>query len=209
MTRTESYSDRSRKSWEGRRKWLPTQEIDSAIRDAWTNHLGVKAYRVVQTRTGCGWPKWAINRRAQALGCSRRVKEMRWTPEEVAFLEKYAYLSDIVLARKVSRVAGIYRSPTAIHLKKKRLMIRANTGYFTATAAGALLGVDAKKLTRLIRAGKIKAQQRGTARKEIQGGDMFAILEADLRRFVFDHPSEIDLGNVEKVSFLELLRGNR
>jgi len=114
-----------------------------------------------------------------------------------------------VLARKVSRVAGIHRSPTAIHLKKKRLMIRANVGYFTANAAGVLLGVDAKKITRLIRAGKIKAQQRGTARKEIQGGDMWAILEADLRTFVFEHPSEIDLGNVEKVSFLDLLRGKR
>jgi hypothetical protein len=188
------------------RKWHPTPAIDGAIRDAWTHHLGVKAYRVVQIRTGCEWPKWAINRRAQKLGCSRRVKEMRWTPEEVAYLEKYAHLSDIVLARKITKRFGIHRTPTAFHLKKKRLLIRANVGYFTATAAGVLLGVDAKKITRLIREGKIKAQQRGTERKEIQGGDMWAILDGDLRKFIWEHPSEIDLGNVEKVSFLELLR---
>lgn len=191
-----------------RTKWRSTPEIDSAIRDAWTNHLGVKAYRVVMVRTGCDWPKWAINRRAQVLGCSRRVKEQRWTPEEVAYLEKHNHLSDLVLARKLSRF-GTHRTPTAVHLKKKRLLIRANTGYFTANAAGALLGVAPKKIARLIRSGLLKGQRRGTERTEVQGGDMWVVLEADLRKFIFEHPSEIDLGNVEKVSFLELLRGKR
>ena len=54
-----------------------------------------------------GVPRWAVNRRAAALGLSR-VKDRPWSPEEEEFLETHLHRASLkAIARKLRR------SPTA------------------------------------------------------------------------------------------------
>jgi hypothetical protein len=60
-------------------------------------------------------------------------------------------------------------------------------------------------VTRWINAGQLKATLRGTARDERQNGDIYLIREKDVRRFVLEHPSDIDLRKVDQLWFLDML----
>ncbi|SRR6266545_6126256 len=88
-------------------------------------------------------PRWAVNRRAAALGLSRQ-KERPWSPAERAYLESnFHHVSVKALARRFGR------SPTAVRLKAKRLGLRKSDECYTAcslaqrsvsTRTGCLLG---------------------------------------------------------------------
>ena len=63
-------------------------------------------------------PRWAVNRRAAALGLSR-PKDRPWSAEDEAYVEaSFHHTSVKTLARKLGR------SPTAVQLKAKRLGLR-------------------------------------------------------------------------------------
>lgn len=65
--------------------------------------------------------------------------------------------------------------------------------------------VTAEFDARLARMPRLKASTRGTARGERQIGDIYLIRERDVRRFVLEHPSEIDLRKVDQLWFLDRL----
>jgi hypothetical protein len=73
----------------------------------------------------------------------------------------------------------------------------------------AIMGVsrrwDPHAVTRWIKSGHLKAKFRGTARGPQQNGDSYLIQEKDIRRFVLDHPTDIDLRKVDQLWFLDLL----
>jgi len=46
---------------------------------------------------------------------------------------------------------------------------------------------------------------RQTWRGEKQNGDIYLILEKDVRRFILEHPTEIDLRKVDQLWFLDLV----
>ena len=57
----------------------------------------------------------------------------------------------------------------------------------------------------LFKSGDLKAKFRGTARTEQQNGDIYLIHEKDVRRFILEHPTEIDLRKVDQLWFLDVL----
>jgi hypothetical protein len=51
----------------------------------------------------------------------------------------------------------------------------------------------------------LKAKFRGTARTEQQNGDIYLIREKDVRRFILERPTDIDLRKVDQLWFLDLI----
>jgi len=103
-------------------------------------------------------PRWAVKKRAQALGLSR-TKEKPWSQKEMAYLETNLHrLSLAVLARKLNRTV------TAVALKAKRLGIKKSEEGYTARSLAQAFGVDDHKVVRWVQRGILKASRRNSGR---------------------------------------------
>jgi hypothetical protein len=78
-------------------------------------------------------------------------------------------------------------------------------GFYSAYSLAQALGIDPHAVTRWIKSGHLKAKFRGTARGPQQNGDSYLIQEKDVRRFILEHPTDIDLRKVDQLWFLDLL----
>lgn len=104
-------------------------------------------------------PRWAVNRRAAALGLSR-PKDRPWSAEDEAYVEANFHHTWVkTLARRLGR------SPTAVQLKAKRLGVRKYAEGYTALSLAEALGVDPHWVLARIRSGKLRASHRQTERK--------------------------------------------
>jgi hypothetical protein len=187
-----------------RRKYAFTALLDARIRRIYLVHPGAK------TRPGnrqlaeqVGIPHWALKKRARELGLAR-TKELPWSEPELAVLVRYAWMSDERIRLKL-KSAGYMRSATAIHLKLRRMRFKSDPSFYSGKGLADALGIDAHVVTRWIKAGHLRAQFRGTKRTERQGGDIYLIREKDVRRFILQHPTEIDLRKVDQLWFLDLI----
>ncbi len=146
-----------------------------------------------------GAPRWAVNRRAAALGLSR-PKERPWSPDEEAYLESnFHHVSVMALARRFGR------SPTAVRLKAKRLGLRKYDECYTACSLAEALGVDPHWVLGRIRSGKLRASHRQTERTPEQGGDSWLITDDAVMDLIRDHPYDVDLRKVDSVWFMDLI----
>jgi biotin operon repressor len=174
--------------WDQERDRFLVQHYDPAVRgrSQWiARRLGV--------------PRWAVNRRAAALGLSH-TKDRPWTPEEEEYLESsYHRISLKTLARKLGR------TPTAVRLKAKRLRLRKHGEGYSACSLAQALGVDPHWVLARIRSGKLRATHRQTERTEAQGGDSWLITEEAVVSFVREYPYELDLRRVDRLWFLDLV----
>jgi hypothetical protein len=189
---------------QGRRKYTFTDQIDQLIREIYLSRPDSKTrpgIRVLAKRVGI--PHWALKKRARELGLAR-TKESAWSEAELEILARHAWMSDERLRLKL-KAAGYARTATAIHLKLKRMSFKKGGEFYSANSLAQALGIDPHAVTRWIRAGRLKASTRGTARGERQNGDIYLIREKDVRRFVLAHPSEIDLRKVDQLWFLDML----
>jgi hypothetical protein len=144
-------------------------------------------------------PRWAVTRRASALGLSR-PKERPWSPAEEAYLEANVHhVSVKALARRFRR------SPTAVKLKAKRLGLRKYEEGYTACSLAEALGVDPHWVLARIRSGKLRASHRQTERTPEQGGDSWLITDDAIIDFLRGHPYDIDLRRVDSVWFMDLI----
>ena len=144
-------------------------------------------------------PRWAVNRRAVALGLSR-PKDRPWTAQEEAYLEgSFHHVSVKALARKLER------SPTAIKLKAKRLGLRKYDDGYTACSLAEALGVDPHWVLARIRSGKLRASHRHTGRTPRQGGDSWLITDEAVVDFLREHSYDIDLRKVDSLWFMDLI----
>jgi hypothetical protein len=189
---------------QGRRKYIFTGQIDQLIRAIYLNHRDAK------TRPGTrllakkvGMPHWALKKRARELGLAR-TKELPWNEAELAILCRYAWMSDERIRLKL-KAAGYSRTATGIHLKLKRMRFKNDGGFYSAYSLAQALGIDPHAVTRWIKSGHLKAKFRGTARTAQQNGDSYLIQEKDVRRFILEHPTDIDLRKVDQLWFLDLL----
>lgn len=201
------YCDQCRSTVRRKRKiWVPTPEIDAVIRDAWTRGHGQGCSQFVVNRIG--WPKWAVCKRALAIGAYRaEPREPRWTAAEIAVVEKYAWMGEKGIQGKLKAICGTRRTATAIHLKRRRLGLRSSdiSGYSAYRLAG-LMGIEPKKVShQWIKFGWLKAKRRGQERTASQGGDAWYISHDSVYRFVLEHPEEIDLARVDRLWFLDLV----
>ena len=77
--------------------------------------------------------------------------------------------------------------------------------FHSAYSLAQALGIDPQAVTRWIKSGHLKAKSRGTARGKQQNGDIYLIQERDIRRFILEHPTDIDLRKVDQLWFLDVI----
>ena len=189
---------------QSRRKYVFTDQIDQLIREIYLNHRDAKTrpgIRLLSKKVGM--PHWALKKRARELGLAR-TKELPWSERELEILARYAWMSDERIRLKL-KAAGYARTVTGIHLKLKRMRFKHDGSFYSASGLAQALGIDSHAVTRWIKSGHLKAKFRGTARTEQQNGDIYLIHEKDVRRFILEHPTEIDLRKVDQLWFLDLI----
>jgi hypothetical protein len=189
---------------QSRRKYFFTDQIDQLIREIYLNHRDAKTgFGVRPLAKKVGMPHWALKKRARELGLAR-TKELPWSEPELATLARYAWMSDERIRLKL-KAAGYARTVTAIHLKLKRMKFKHDGSFYSACSLTQALGIDPHAVTRWIKSGHLKAKFRGTARTEQQNGDSYLIQEKDVRRFILEHPTDIDLRKVDQLWFIDLI----
>jgi hypothetical protein len=189
---------------QSRRKYFFTDQIDQLIREIYLNHRDAKTgFGVRPLAKKVGMPHWALKKRARELGLAR-TKELPWSEPELATLARYAWMSDERIRLKLKE-GGYSRTVTGIHLKLKRMKFKHDGSFYSAYSLALALGIDPHAVTRWIKSGHLKAKFRGTARTEQQNGDIYLIHEKDVRRFILEHPTDIDLRKVDQLWFLDLL----
>jgi len=187
-----------------RRKYVFTAQIDQRIREIYlSQHDANTRSGIRQLAEQVGIPHWALKKRARELGLAR-TKEKSWSEPELAILARYAWMSDERIRLKL-KAAGYARTVTGIHLKLKRMRFKCDPSFYSGKGLAQALGIDSHVVTRWIKSGHLRAQFRGTARGEPQGGDIYLIREKDVRRFILEHPTEIDLRKVDQLWFLDLI----
>jgi hypothetical protein len=187
-----------------RRKYVFTDQIDQLIREIYLHHPGSKSRPGLRgLARKAGIPHWTLKRRARDLGLAR-AKELPWSEAELEILARFAWMSDERIRLKL-KAAGYARTVNAIHLKLKRMQFKHGGGFYSANSLAKALGIDSHSVSRWIRAGHLKATLRGTARTGQQHGDIYLIREKDVRRFIVEHPNDIDLRKVDQLWFLDLI----
>ncbi len=188
----------------GRRKYVFTDQIDRLIRERYHNRQNERTrFNVRALAKKVGVPHWALKKRARELGLAR-TKELPWSEAELAILSRYAWMSDERIRLKLKAV-GYTRTVTGIHLKLKRMRFKHDSSFYSACSLAQALGIDPHAVTRWIKSGHLKAKFRGTARGPRQNGDSYVIQEKDVRRFILEHPTDIDLRKVDQLWFLDLI----
>ena len=187
-----------------RRKYIFMARIDQRIREIYLNHPDAKTRPGIrQLAEQIGIPHWAVKKRARELGLAR-TKEKPWSEPELVILARYAWMSDERIRLKL-KAGGYARTVTGIHMKLKRMRFKCDPSFYSGQGLAQALGIDSHVVTRWIKSGHLKAQFRGTARGERQGGDIDLIREKDVRRFILEYPTEIDLRKVDQLWFLDLI----
>lgn len=184
------------------RKYIHTEQTDAMIREAYPRRWSDReALSTVAKKFG--WPRYAVVARACQLGIAR-TKEQPWSAEEIAILESYPWMGEDRIRVKL-RNAGFIRSRVAVHLKMKRLRIRASVDGYSQYQLAQAFGIDPKMVRRWQKFGWIRGVPRGTDRTEAQGGDAYYFAHRSVYEFVMKHPDEVDLTKVEKFWFLDLV----
>jgi len=182
-----------------KKKWFWNDITDAALRSAPSGYDPTVRGRSQELAERLGVPRWAVNRRAAALGLSR-PKDRPWSAQEEAYLEaNLHHVSAKALARKLGR------SPTAVKLKAKRLGLRKYDEGYTASSLAEALGVDPHWVLARIRSGKLRASHRHTERTSGQGGDSWLITDEAVVEFLAEHPYDIDLRKVDSLWFMDLI----
>jgi len=196
--------DPCRTKVQSRRKYVFTDQIDQLIRELYLSHRDAKTrpgIRLLSKKVGM--PHWALKKRARELGLAR-TKELPWSERELEILARYAWMSDERIRLKL-KAAGYSRTVTGIHLKLKRMRFKHDGSFYSAYSLAQALGIDPHAVTRWIKSGHLKAKFRGTARGPQQNGDSYLIQEKDVRRFILEHPTDIDLRKVDQIWFIDLI----
>src|SRR5438876_4439797 len=187
-----------------RRKYVFTAQIDERIREIYLHHHNATSRPGIRKLADqVGIPHWALKKRARELGLAR-TKEKPWSESELAILARYAWMSDEHIRLKL-KASGYVRTVTGIHMKLRRMRFKSDPNFYSGKGLADALGIDSHVVTRWIKAGHLRAQLRGTARTERQGGDTYLIREKDVRRFILERPTEIDLRKVDQLWFLDLI----
>ena len=189
---------------QSRRKYVFTDQIDRLIRESYHNRQNERTrFSVRALAKKVGMPHWALKKRARELGLAR-TKELPWSERELEILGRYAWMSDERIRLKL-KAAGYTRTVTGIHLKLKRMRFKHDGSFYSACSLAQALGIDPHAVTRWIKSGHLKAKLRGTARTGQQNGDSYLIQEKDVRRFILEHPTDIDLRKVDQLWFLDVI----
>lgn len=189
-------------------RWPITPELHQAIEKVYKTDSGNGQVAALADRLG--YPRWKLTRYAITQGwIAKQKKEPDWSDRELLILQHAAHLSTTRIQLRL-KAAGFVRTETGIVLKRRRMRYLKNLNGMSSRQAAECLGVDDHFITRAIKYGKLIADHRGTARTEIQGGDMWFIKEKHLRTYIIENLNEIDIRKVDKHWFVDLLiTGNK
>ena len=190
-----------------KRKYVPTPEIDKAIRNAYQKQRQGDRQALHSVSRTIGWSRSAVCKRGAELGVTR-AKEQPWTVTEEDLLERFGHLAPSGIRRQLA-AAGFCRSVAAIQIRLNRTRIKQNLEGYSANGLANALGMDVHKILSWVRRGLLAAERRGTDRTQTQGGDTWWISDRAVKRFILRAPEEIDLARVEKIWFLDLLTGGK
>ena len=196
----------------GSRKHILPPNADDLIRSVYQETVGMESttngnHPVRDLAKKLGVPRWKITRRACHLGLSaKKKKEPNWTERELKMLESQSHFSPETISRKLKKI-GYSRSITAIVIKRKRMRFLQNLNGQSANSLALCFGVDIKTITRWIKNGDLKSERRGTARTELQGGDMYYIKDKWVKEFIINSVDEIDFRKIDKYWLVDLLAG--
>lgn len=187
-------------------KYHFTLEMDERIRDSYRTDTRKGSVDALAEKMML--PRWRVSKRAREIGAYEpRIKEKPWSATELHILEHRAHLTPERIQIALKK-AGFRRSLTGIVLKRKRMRFPANLKGMSARQCAECFGLGcAKSVVRWIEKGLLKAERRGTARVEEQGGDMWFIRDKHLRKFVIENVGLIDIRKVDKFWFVDLLTG--
>lgn len=158
-----------------------------------------------------GWPAWVLKKRAAALGLTRAMDRKDWTAEETAFLWEHAGSRHLHWISK-----QLKRSEASVALKFRRMKIsrRVQDGY-TLRELGLCFGTDHHVIERWVREGKLVSARRGRPSASEAPGirrrgtdrerDAWAVSDADILRFITEHPLTFRLDKVDQVWFMDLI----
>lgn len=184
--------------WKARRdrpkKYFWTEERDQMLRERYDGKVKHRAREIAES---WGWPVWCIKKRAQQLGLSYSVERKAWTKDE----EKI--LLDLIGNRTVPWVAKkLHRSTSSVVLKLKRMHIsrRFRAGY-TLRDLQLCFGTNHNVIERWVREGWLVIKRRGTNRPH----DAWLVTDADILRFIQNHPMAFRLDKVDQLWFMDLI----
>lgn len=194
---------RSRKGMP-RKVYLDTPETDQALR------LGLQACtkptHAMDLAASMGRSMEWLRRRSRQLGLQIPTRPERpWLPAEMAILRESAHLPAPELA-KVLRRAGYSRTPCAVALRcRQEKLDRTCPDTHPLSDVAVLLGVSAQTVL-------MWTQQHGlrtTRRQPDTGGEgqRYRIHRKDLRAWLRDNPTRINLAKVDGPWFIDLALG--
>ena len=149
-----------------------------------------------------GWPDWVIKHRATELGITAGWSACRrkWTPpEEDLLIENAGHMSVGWMARKLNRT----KQQVVLKLKRMMLSRRMKAGY-TMGQLMLCFGVDHHLIRRWIHAGWLPDRRRDEAEDVFERRSM-CITDADLLKFIYEHPMDFELRRVDQRWFMDLV----
>lgn len=186
-------------------RWDDTPETDAALRDRLPRCR--TAQDAKQLAADLGRPMHWLRRRAADLALpmppSNPIRP--WAPGETRLLQEYAHLPAGDISRLLRR-AGFRRSAGAVALRLRRLAIdRTDPDSHTTTDLAQLLGVAPQTVQAWVRTMGLRAIQRHT--DDGAPGQRYRVRRDDLRQWLRQHPTRINLGKVAPDWFLDLALG--
>ena len=173
------------------KKWFLTDQAAARIRDAYDS----KPATISLLAQGLGVPRYTVKQWASRLGVAR-TKELPWSAKDVEYLTaNYHRYSLKTICRNLKRTR------TAVILKAKRLRIRKSGEGYTVRSLCLALGEDHHKIDGWIDQGLLNAARRQTTREN----DFYYIREKEVRRFIIENPTKINVRRVDGVWLIDLL----
>lgn len=192
--------------WDGKRKYVHTQETDEVIQQAYRLMRNYSNHRAVASAAKkLGWPKKIVLARGVTLGLAF-VRAPEWSPAEDALIEDFGFLSVEGVQQKL-KLAGFRRTPAAVQQRIKRLRVRRTTDGYSMNKLAELLGVARPTVSKWISRGMIQPAPTGV--KYSADRERFYFSPAAIREFVLNHPEEVMLERVEKFAFLDIISGGK
>jgi len=188
-----------------RKKYDWTPERDAYLREHYNSRVKGRA-AVIAARFG--FPTWLVKRRAGMLGVAApkpadlgRV----WSAEEIAIVEEWTGRRSVKWIVGALKRRGFTRTQTSVIVRQKRLGIsrRISEGY-TMRELESALGMDHRRIERLVREGKLRGIARG-ADTTLLPGHAWHFSEETVMAFLRDHRTAYRLDRVDQTWFLGLV----
>lgn len=132
-----------------------------------------------------------------------------WSEKELDIVERLAAKSATTI-RAALKKKGYDRTVCAILTVLKRNRFRRNIDGQSAGQLAECFGVDEKFVTRAISLGQLRAKrkEKDVVGESAEQGRTFLIRDKDVKAFIVDNISQIDLRKVDKYWFVDLLTGS-